>query len=111
MTRTPGWAYQAMSLDEKTADFNARCCAGKRAEERGPLRDPDRSPENLLSALQDELKAERGMFSGNKTWEKMLFDQAKRDEQGLSYLLMSPKSRRAPRPRVWWAGCGRRPAG
>ena len=78
-----------MSLDEKTADFNARAAArAKRAEERAAmLKDPDRSPENLLKALQDELGAERKMFGGSKkTWEKMLFDQAKRDEKGLSYL-------------------------
>lgn len=75
-------AYKAMSLEEKGADFDQRAAeraerAAKRAE---ALRNRS-APDELESALKDELAAERKVFSGSRMkWQEMAWEAEKRAE-------------------------------
>jgi flagellum-specific peptidoglycan hydrolase FlgJ len=76
--------YQAMSLHEKADDYNAlkaqrEAAAAKR---KAAVREP---PQELLSALQAELKAERDNFAKRKdTWETMAFWDSKANENAVA---------------------------
>lgn len=72
--------YQAMSLHEK-ADEAAKL-AKDRAERAAARKEVVRSaPEELLSALKAELKAEQKIFAGRKdTWDTMAFWDTKANE-------------------------------
>jgi len=70
-------AYQAMSLDEKGADLNAREAErAQRAAARAEALSSRDAPERLLSALQDELAAERKVFKGRQNLWSTLADRA-----------------------------------
>ncbi|HXJ31396.1 MAG TPA: lytic transglycosylase domain-containing protein [Gemmatimonadales bacterium] len=76
--------YQAMSLHEKADDYNAlkaqRDAAA--ARRKAAVREP---PQELLSALQAELKAERDNFAKRKdTWETMAFWDSKANENAVA---------------------------
>jgi hypothetical protein len=76
-------AYQAMTLEEKGVDLTKRTAerAALAAKRAAALKTPD-APQALLSALQDELAAERKIFSGSKnTWETMAFWASKRGDK------------------------------
>jgi len=70
-------AYQAMSLDEKGADLNAREAErAQRAAARAEALSNRDAPQQLLSALQDELAAERKVFKGRQNLWSTLADRA-----------------------------------
>jgi hypothetical protein len=72
--------YNALSLHEKEADFNARRAERDKlaAQRKAVVRD---APDELLKALQNELKWERGNFAKRKdTWETMAFWDSKTGE-------------------------------
>jgi hypothetical protein len=72
--------YNAMTLHEKADDFNALKAArdAAAAKRQAAVREP---PQELLSALQAELAAERKNFANRKdTWENMAFWDSKANE-------------------------------
>jgi hypothetical protein len=72
--------YNAMTLHEKAADFDAIKAAREAAaaKRQAAVREP---PQELLSALQAELAAERKNFANRKnTWEDMAFWDSKANE-------------------------------
>jgi flagellum-specific peptidoglycan hydrolase FlgJ len=72
--------YNAMTLHEKADDFNALKAAREAAaaKRQVAVREP---PQELLSALQAELAAERKNFANRKnTWENMAFWDSKANE-------------------------------
>jgi flagellum-specific peptidoglycan hydrolase FlgJ len=72
--------YNAMTLHEKADDFNALKAArdAAAAKRQAAVREP---PQELLSALQAELAAERKNFARRKdTWENMAFWDSKANE-------------------------------